>query len=189
MVSAAATLDGKRLRSPHLFSVIFVLATAAWATRAQSADRPDFISRICNHTIHFEVCNTSLHSVPESRTADVYNLTRIAINLTIAEGLKIGFNISYMLDARFLPSYGEKSLRDCAELYSDALESLRLASKDLALGSFFDVNLHVTAAMTESSTCEDGFEELEGYTSPLAHQNSYFFMLCSNVLAINALLS
>ncbi|KAK1308189.1 hypothetical protein QJS10_CPA09g00012 [Acorus calamus] len=85
-------------------------------------------------------------------------------------------------------SYINQCLSDCLNEYSDAVNNLRQSSTALEEQSYMDANEFVSAAMTDSDTCEDAFGEKPGYESPLTERNDYFAKLCSNSLAIAKLL-
>ncbi|EOA29676.1 hypothetical protein CARUB_v10015823mg [Capsella rubella] len=73
-----------------------------------------------------------------------------------------------------LATVEEVAADDCQELYDD--------SRDIAT-----VNTNLSAAMTDYSTCNDGFEEA-GEPNPLADVGDKLTKMVSNCLAISTLL-
>ncbi|MQM17971.1 hypothetical protein Taro_050954 [Colocasia esculenta] len=159
------------------------------------ANTTDLITSTCRHTDYFDICMSTLQSNPDSRNADVKGLALISLEVCIAhaEG-----TISYMRQLRGNASttgradgdkYETQCLDDCATEYDDALDDLRKSVGKQQSGDYDSVNAMVSGAMTDSDTCEGGFGERPGYTSPLTERNDYFAKLCSNSLAITGLLS
>lgn len=151
----------------------------------------DLVSETCKHTLYSQVCESSLRSDPRSQASDLGGLAAIALNLSIAHGVH---TLSYIHNLKSEAAANETDLfisgclSDCLEEYSDAVENLRDATQALNDKSYDTLNSLVTAAMTDSDTCEDGFRERTGYESPLTERNQYFSKLCSNLLAITTLL-
>lgn len=155
-----------------------------------NAAEEDLVSATCKKTLYFQLCLSSLRSDPKSQTSDLRGLASIALNLTIANGVS---TLSYISNLKSEASYnGSQSvssyLSDCRDVYSDAIQNLQDSVQALNDKSYDTLQSLVSAAMTDSETCEDGFKEMKGLSSPLTEQNQYFSRLCSNFLAINTLL-
>ncbi|CAK9143269.1 unnamed protein product [Ilex paraguariensis] len=162
--------------------------TSAVRVYGVTAGYQDLVSTTCSHTLHFDVCVSSLRSDPRSKTSDVKGLAAIALDLSIGEAKK---TISYIdsLKSRADNTQNQsKRLSECMVEYSDALENLQEAIQALSKTSIDDVNELATTAMTDSETCKDGFEEVPNSHFPLADRNQYFDNLCGNFLAITTLL-
>ncbi|KAL5786502.1 hypothetical protein ACOSQ2_008894 [Xanthoceras sorbifolium] len=162
-------------------------------------DEEDLVSTACNRTLYVDVCVSSLRSDPRSSTvSDIRGLADVALVISIENGMETlayikhlnsnnnGNNITGRQDPA--ASYNSGCLRDCAELYEDAAQSLQESVHHLRIRYFEKVNMLVSAAMTDSETCEDGFKEVAEDVSPLTQRNLYFYKLCSNFLAITKLL-
>lgn len=150
----------------------------------------DLVSKACNRTTYIDLCVSSLRSDPRSSTAsEVKELAEIALNVSIANGIE---TLTYIKELRSSGGGGRCGLclRDCLEEYEDAVASLEDSVHQLRIRGFKKVNVLVSAAMTGSDTCEDGFVEVSssGGVSPLTQRNQLFYRLCSNFLAISRLL-
>jgi pectinesterase inhibitor-like protein len=147
------------------------------------------ITTTCKHTLHYEVCVSSLRSVPNSETSDLKTLAGIALNLSATHAAK---TLSYVYELKSSSGsnngYMSHCLSDCAEEYSEALENLQDSGGALVNGDYDGVDNLVSAAMSDAETCEDGFSDENVYSSPLSERNRYFSELCSNALAITKLL-
>ncbi|CAL0325475.1 unnamed protein product [Lupinus luteus] len=167
-----------------LFMTCFVLLGQCAKLENTEAKGNDLITETCKNTLHSEKCVSSLSSIPGSNTADPKGLAKIAINVSLAEGSKI---LSYVHELKSSDENKKSGilsgLNDCDEVYTDAIEDLKEASTAVDKGDYETVNRLVSTAMTNSGTCENGFEDLE-IPSPLTKQNTHFSQLCSNVLAI-----
>lgn len=153
----------------------------------------DSISSACRQTEYFDVCVSTLQSHPDSRNADEKGLALISLDACIAhaEG-----TLAYARQLRANAAAGHagddyvtQCLDDCLTQYSDALDGLRESLADAQDGAYGSVNARVSGAMTDSDSCEEGFAERPGYSSPLTERNDYFSKLCSNALAISRLSS
>lgn len=158
----------------------------------------DLVTATCKHTLHFQLCITSLKSVPGSNTSDPKVLAEIALNLSRTYAAK---TLSYVYELQSNSSaangsnnniYASRCLSDCVEEYSEAIENLHDSKEALASGDYDQVDNLVSAAMLDAETCEDGFRDMQiedsDSTSLLNKRNIYLSELCSNALAITKLL-
>ncbi|KAF3439749.1 hypothetical protein FNV43_RR18027 [Rhamnella rubrinervis] len=151
----------------------------------------DLVSETCKQTLYSQVCESSLRSDPQSEISDLRGLAAIALNLSIAHAVH---TLSYINNLKSEAAGNETDflisgcLSDCVEEYSDAIQNLQDSKQSLNDKSYDTMNSLVTAAMTDSDTCEDGFKELTGYESPLTERNQYFSKLCGNLLLFSTLL-
>ncbi|CAH2054770.1 unnamed protein product [Thlaspi arvense] len=76
---------------------------------------------------------------------------------------------------------------DCQELYDDAVANLEDAINAVKSRDIATVNTNLSAAMTDYSTCNDGFEE-SGEPNPLAEVGDKLTNMVSNCLAISTLI-
>ncbi|KAJ0031883.1 hypothetical protein Pint_13601 [Pistacia integerrima] len=142
-----------------LLSSFVLLGTS---TRQINQQR-DLVSFACNNTLYVEECLSSLRSEPLNETSDLRGLASIALNLSIAHG------------------------EETKEEYADAVQNLEDSVHALRIRYYDKVNTLVSAAMTDSDTCEDCFGETEERESSLTERNQYFHKLCSNFLSITNL--
>jgi len=163
--------------------------------RPHYTEGEDLVTATCKHTLHYQVCISSLRSVPgSSKTSDLKVLAEIALNLSTtyaAETLSCVHELQSNSSAAN-NIYVSRCLRDCEEEFSEAIENLQDSKEALANGDCDQVDTLVSAAMSDAETCEDGFKDMpseDNYsTSPLTERNRYFSELCSNALAITKLL-
>ncbi|CAJ1940602.1 unnamed protein product [Sphenostylis stenocarpa] len=163
--------------------------------RPHNTEGEDLVTETCKHTLHFQVCISSLRSVPSSsKASDLKVLAEIALNLSTAYAAD---TLSYVHELQPNSSaanniYVSRCLRDCEEEFSEAIENLQDSKQALGNGDCDQVDTLVSAAMSDAQTCEDGFKDMKNEdsysTSPLTERNRYFSELCSNALAITKLL-
>ncbi|GMN52912.1 hypothetical protein TIFTF001_022057 [Ficus carica] len=185
MGSSPIVLSKAFLHVPTI--LLFLLICFAFT----STCKEDLVSTTCKKTLYFNLCISSLRSDPRSESSDLDGLAVIALNLSIAKGVDTLSYINYLKSE--LASNGSplmsSYLGDCLAVYSDAVQNLQDSVQALNDKSFDTLRSFVSAAMTDSETCEDGFKEVMGsMSSPLSEQNKYFSRLCSNFLAITTLL-
>lgn len=152
----------------------------------QLNQQQDLVSFACNNTIYVEVCMSSLRSDPLSETADLRGLASIALNLSIAHGKETKYHIH---DLKSKSVSESRCLNECKEEYGDAVENLEDSVHALRIRFYDEVNTLVSAAMTDSDTCDDCFTEIDQVReNPLTERIEYFHKLCSNFLSITKLL-
>ncbi|XP_050215478.1 putative invertase inhibitor [Mercurialis annua] len=148
----------------------------------------DLISTACSHTLYYEICISSLNSDPRTKTADLQELANVALNLTISYGQETLAHITDLKSTARGNDTVSSCLGDCMEVFSDAVEELNEAIDALRIKSLENVKTFVSAAMTDSDTCDEGFKEI-GFVSPVSDKTLYFSKLCSIFLAIVNLLT
>ncbi|KAF5748382.1 pectinesterase [Tripterygium wilfordii] len=137
---------------------------------------PDLISTACNRTLHQELCISSLRSDPRSHSSDLEGLAEIALNISTIHGVQTLSYINHLKSnvGGNVSEYVLTCLSDCMEEYSEAIDKLEDSVGALMNRSFDDLVTFVTAAMTDSDTCEEGFEENPEEVSPLTKRNQDF---------------
>ena len=136
----------------------------------------------------YHFCVASLESDPRSRTATLEELGAISVMVTISNATNLKSYILELLEDKRFDPYSKGCLRDCLELYSDAIDTLRNALDDFKNKHYIDAKQGFTSAMDASGTCEEGFMEKEGEASPLTKEDERFFQLCAMDLAFATIL-
>ncbi|CAN6855866.1 unnamed protein product [Brassica oleracea] len=104
--------------------------------------------------LKYDFCVQSLEQDPQSKTA-----TRI---------------VETILKSKKYAPGTEPALRTCVELYDDANDSLKEALMNVKSGDYRSANVHLSAALDEPGTCEDGFKEKHA-KSPVTNENNVLF--------------
>ncbi len=162
-------------------SMIFPLATSCCTK---------LIDDTCKNASHndpnfsFRFCKTSLQAAPGSRCADLSELGLIAVRLLRDNATDTWCYIKQLLGKKGLDPAVKIRLEDCLDMYIDGVDSLTEAIREYRDGNYYHVNVLVSAVMTYSTTCEDGFKEIEGLVSPLTKQNDDAFQLGAISLSI-----
>ncbi|XP_054782905.1 putative invertase inhibitor [Prosopis cineraria] len=143
--------------------------------------------------ISLNFCISSLESDPRSHSVtSLTNLGLISMNLIRTNVSESRVYIEHLLKKtkkkkntkgskdRYIREY----LKDCLELYSDAITTLEEAIGDYKRKRYVDSNVKVSSVLDASSTCEDGFEEKRGVVSPLTKRNNDTFQLSAIALSI-----
>ncbi|XP_030505342.2 pectinesterase inhibitor-like [Cannabis sativa] len=140
----------------------------------------DLISDTCGKALYKDVCEKTLRADPNSRGAKVDGLAKIALKAASSSAKTTQGQITSLLKTAKDKAV-IAALKDCNENYDGANSQLNDSLKAMVNKRYADVNIWVTAAMTDGDSCEDGFKK---GTSPLTQANTNFGQLCSNVLAI-----
>lgn len=80
-------------------------------------------------------------------------------------------------------------LRDCEENYRDALDNLQSAMDAISTRDIGTINSMLSAAISDFSTCEDGFAEISFGRSPMAAIDENLTKMVSNSLAVASLIN
>ncbi|WKA02752.1 hypothetical protein VitviT2T_020906 [Vitis vinifera] len=184
--------------------VFFILILAFWPHQILAQEDQDLgliipnqksslgeelIAQVCDHAIYKDLCISSLQSVPESKDADLFELTTIALKLAATNATEIKKYVQKLLNKSHSDRYTHQCLADCSENYEDALDRIEDSLKALESKGYNDVNTWVTAAMADAESCEEGFLDRPGHKSPLTGRSTIFNQLCSIALTITNFLS
>ncbi|KAL5698587.1 hypothetical protein ACHQM5_029605 [Ranunculus cassubicifolius] len=174
-----------------LFLFLFILLSSS-ANSARLLGEEDLIATTCGHTLYVDLCLSSLREDPRSETADLKGLAKIALDISLVNATKMISHLTQLKSQNdtSLPfdSFFSSCMDDCIDEYQEAAGNLEDANDALEKNSLATVDSLITAAMTDSDTCEDGFGDKEEMESPLTEKNREFSNLCSNALAIATLL-
>ncbi|KAJ4847702.1 hypothetical protein Tsubulata_050426 [Turnera subulata] len=138
--------------------------------------------------LSYDFCVTSLQAAPDSRCANLTQLGVISLKLTrqnlTATKKYIRLLLKNKTSHQYDDPYIRSCLKDCFRLYSDAILSLKEAIADYKSTNYADANIKVSSVLDASTTCEDGFKEKQGVSSPLTKRNGDTFHLSALALSI-----
>lgn len=127
-----------------------------------------FIRTSCSSTTYPRLCYSSLVKHAELIQTNRVVLTGAALNVTLASAKSTSAVMSAMAKRRGLKPREVAAMKDCVEVLNESVEELRRSingMSDLRRSNFemtmSDVQTWVSAALTDESTCMDGFEESE----------------------------
>ena len=144
----------------------------------------------CSETdsnISFKFCITSLQSDPRSHCVkNLDQLGLISIKLVRHNVTDNRVHITEILKKKKknLDPFIKECLKDCLEVYSDAITTLREAIRDYKAKRYADSNVKLSSVIDASTTCEDGFNQKNGVISPLTKRNKDTFQLSAIALSI-----
>ncbi|BFG31159.1 hypothetical protein CerSpe_174330 [Prunus speciosa] len=159
-----------------------------------AATSVDIIDQTCKkctdefNVISYTVCATSLQAVPVSHVTNLQGLALIAMELALGNATNTVSTIEKLSGNKSFDPFALVCLKDCLQLYSDAITTLRDAVGAFLREDYDTANIWVSAVMEAPTTCEEGFKEKEGEVSPLKNENYNLFQLCDIALCISHLL-
>ncbi|XP_077217740.1 pectinesterase inhibitor-like [Tasmannia lanceolata] len=146
------------------------------------------LKEICGHTDNPDLCVSTVSPLLPSNGV---------IDATTVLSLEIKACTQHTQDAiaaakKFATSPGTPpaiatNLGVCSDTYSDALDQLQSATDAIAAHDSHMVNIMLSAAMSDFSSCEDGFMETPGLVSPISSYSDTLMKLTSNCLALSTL--
>ncbi|XP_009622734.2 pectinesterase inhibitor-like [Nicotiana tomentosiformis] len=118
----------------------------------------DLIPSVCKKTINQTFCLEILGSNPEAKTAHLFTLEKIAINLTITQVNATNDKIQSLLlkekDPKLRNLYG-----NCSSNYEDAFAFLDQANLYLQSKQFWEVIYSARDACQDITFCEQSFKK------------------------------
>ncbi|MED6167273.1 hypothetical protein PIB30_001169 [Stylosanthes scabra] len=125
-----------------------------------------FIRSSCNSTKYPKLCYTSLVKHATFIHKNPVLLTETALNITLSSAKSTSVAISMMARSRGMTTREVAAMQDCMEVLADSVEELRKSIGEmthLRTSNFertmSDVQTWVSAALTDDTTCTDGFQE------------------------------
>ncbi|KAI4332634.1 hypothetical protein L6164_017526 [Bauhinia variegata] len=146
------------------FSLILLLSLFCIA--AIAAAPSNFIKSSCSTTQYPALCVESLSVYASTIQQNPHRLVQTALSLSLNKTLSTQSFVSKLNKFKGLKSREYAALRDCFEEISDGVDRLSRSLKELKLcnvkGEDFtwhisNVETWVSAALTDESTCTDGF--------------------------------
>ncbi|CAI8600444.1 unnamed protein product [Vicia faba] len=126
-----------------------------------------FIRNSCSSTTYPRLCYASLVKHADSIQTNRMLLTSTALNVTLASAKSTSAFMSTLSRSRGVKPGEVAAMKDCVEVLSDSVDELRrsigemsrLRTSNFEL-TISDVQTWVSAALTDESTCTDGFQEI-----------------------------
>ncbi|XP_055815071.1 putative invertase inhibitor [Solanum dulcamara] len=134
--------------------------------------------------IKYGFCTSSLQAAPASQCATLRGLGMISIRLIRYNVTDTRCHVKILFKDKNLDPYVRRCLKDCSDLYSDAIPTIKLAMKNYNSKKYYDANIQISAIIAAATTCEDQFKEKEGVVSPLTKRNENTFQLSAIALSI-----
>ncbi|XP_028784380.1 21 kDa protein-like, partial [Neltuma alba] len=152
----------------YFFSIISI--SSSTSEKPYQDANTHFIRTSCNSTAYPRLCFASLSKHAGFIQTNRVLLTSAALNVTLASAKATSVMISTMSKSYGIMKPREAAaMRDCLEELRDSVDELRKSiGKMSQLGdSNFEVTMNdvqtwVSAALTDESTCTDGFQGVNG---------------------------
>lgn len=166
-------------------SLLFsLLLTSLLISRSMAMTSPDqnstsYIRKSCSRTLYPGLCSHTLSPYAAQVGSDPVLLARFAMNVTLARLKPLYVRIAYLRRhaAADPSSSGEKAagaLKDCSGLISDAMDLVKKSEKEVTglegmvgpevMWHISNAQTWMSAAMSDESTCTDGFGDGSGGT-------------------------
>lgn len=167
------TFSSKHLIIFFLITLLsFILMTnTIQANEIYQQDNTLFIRNSCSSTTYPRLCYSSLVKHADFIQTNRVLLTGTALNVTLASAKSTSAIISTLAKSQGLNPREIAAMKDCVEVLSDSVDELRRSINELGhlrTSNFeltmSDVQTWVSAALTDESTCTDGFQEISSST-------------------------
>ncbi|KAH7513468.1 hypothetical protein FEM48_Zijuj12G0203100 [Ziziphus jujuba var. spinosa] len=143
------------------------------------------VKKICDSTDYPTLCLASLTPFLIVGKTDPVSILELAIKASTQQAKLALEAATKLASAPNLPPRKASGLSDCQYMFNDALDNLESAMDAIPSKDYGTVNSMLSAVITDSETCEDGFTG----QSPLAEFDDKLRMMGSNCLAISSLIS
>ncbi|CAJ1934325.1 unnamed protein product [Sphenostylis stenocarpa] len=164
------------ISSKHLITTLLIILSSSFTAQGTNKvnERPYqeastvFIRTSCSSTTYPRLCYSSLVKHADLIQTNHVVLTGTALNVTLASAKSTSAMISALAKRQGLKPREVAAMKDCVEELSDSVDELRRSIDEmnhLRPSNFemtmSDVQTWVSAALTDESTCSDGFQETE----------------------------
>ncbi|XP_060207520.1 putative invertase inhibitor [Lycium barbarum] len=164
---------------------LFLLLTIVTPTHCYLISPPllDLINSTCKECsdkstdINYNFCVTSLQAIPASHVTNLQGIGLVAMELALKNATNTISTIEKMLSSKEFEPFAMDCLRDCLELYADAIAMLVDAFAAFLYKQLDAANIFMRTVMDATSTCDEGFTEKKGELTPLAKENNNLFQL------------
>ncbi|KAK6924245.1 Pectinesterase inhibitor domain [Dillenia turbinata] len=155
-----------------------------------ASENSDLIKKTCKTTKYYDLCVSSLKSDPTSPKADTKGLATIMVGIGISNATSTYTYLSSQLLSTSNDTSMKKVLKECADKYSYANDSLQATIQDLGMENYDYAYTHVTAAQDYPNSCHNAFRRNSGLIYPveLAKREDGLKRICDVVLGILDLL-
>ncbi|CAK7337058.1 unnamed protein product [Dovyalis caffra] len=137
---------------------------SSFSARITPQRSTEFIRKSCTATTYPKLCYTSLSIHSSAIQTSPKLLASTALNVTLSSAKSTSTMMSTLSQGHGLKPKEVSAMSDCVEELSDALDELRKSIDEMSNGKesnfglmINDVQTWVSAAMTDESTCSDGF--------------------------------
>ncbi|CAN8259029.1 unnamed protein product [Cochlearia groenlandica] len=141
------------------------------------------IKAICMKARNPSFCTNFMKSNPTATSANIPTLAKITFAAAQASATTSLTKIQALAKTETNPSL-KKSYTSCVEQFGNAISNLNEGKQNLASGDGAGLNIKVSAAMEDSTTCQDGLASVKA--DPTVVTNSGDFQnICGIVLVIS----
>lgn len=122
----------------------------------------DLVGKVCNSTSHHDLCISAFRPCTGSQRANMSELAKMAVEVSRAEAIRV---IQFAVDLnRTAAGNSRGALEDCRQLLNDTVDQLNSSVSVLSEPGWkqriADLRTSLSAALTNPSTCVDGFEDV-----------------------------
>lgn len=145
------------------------------------------IQKTCKNTEYYDLCVSSLKSNPRSSNVDTKGLANIMIGVGLANATATSSYLSsQLLSGAANDTTIKKVLKECADKYTYAGDSLQASAQDLATEDYDYAYLHISAAADYPNACHNAFRRSPALAYPpeLARREDGLKQICDVVLGI-----
>lgn len=147
----------------------------------------NLIQKTCKNTKYYDLCVSSLKSNPTSSSVDTKGLANIMVGVGFANATATSSYLSsQLLSTKTNDTTLKKVLKECADKYTYAGDSLQASGQDLATEDYDYAYLHISAAADYPNACHNAFRRSPGlaYPAELARREDGLKQICDVVLGI-----
>ncbi|CAN4078131.1 unnamed protein product [Withania somnifera] len=163
-----------------LFLLLTIIPTHCYLISSQLSDLINSTCKGCSDKssdMNYNFCVTSLQAVPVTHVTNLQGVGIVAMELALENATNTISTIEKMLSSKEFDLFAMDCLRDCLELYADAIAMLVDAFMAF-LSEHFDIaTVLMRTVMEATSTCDEEFTEKKGELTPLAKENYNLFQL------------
>ncbi|EEF45148.1 cell wall / vacuolar inhibitor of fructosidase 2 [Ricinus communis] len=144
------------------------------------------IQQTCKNTKHYDLCVSTLKSNATSSKADTKGLALIMVAAGVANATDTSSYLSSQLLRATNDTILKKVLKECADKYGYAGDSLQDSVQDLTGETYDYAYIHIMAAADYPNACHNSFRRVPGlaYPQEIARREQGLEHICDVVLGI-----
>ncbi|RDX96214.1 Chromatin assembly factor 1 subunit FAS2, partial [Mucuna pruriens] len=164
-------------------SYLFLLMVAQLQPHAFVKGDEALIKKMCRNNKYYDLCFSSLKSNRSSHNADPKGLAVIMVGIGMANASSTASYLCSQLLGTANDTTLKKVLKECADKYTYASDSLQASANDLANDAYDYASLHITAASDYPNVCHNLFKRYPALVYPpeLARREDGLKRLCDRM--------
>ncbi|CAL1377865.1 unnamed protein product [Linum trigynum] len=139
---------------------------------------------LCEKSINHTFCLNFLNSTAGIPAADLLGAGEITLNASLHEAQDTRNYVKTLVGQTTIDPKQKQSYETCLDNYDVAIGAISEAKASLLSGDYETANIEISAAQTDSDTCNDEVKGAAAAAAELVERNDYLFNVLDVALVI-----